>query len=430
MILLQSIILLCLLLLVISCSNFDFFSPSFYFILGFFIISISSSIIFFTSGNDVDVITLFIIVSTLFVFFISEFITSNLVQRRVKRRTIVYNPTLSCCSEYFLGFVAIVSLVTISKQVDNMLSALMLFSTGNADLSLGESSRYCAVHPEMCSDITIGVFGKVGLILTKATTYILALVYLLDKKTDVRRSKIVYCLSFIIVVAFLVQTVLSTNRSIMIYFFIYLLVLWTLVEYHFKRNFIQFYLSFIRKSFFAFSVLAMFFYFSGFLTNKTQGIDFYTIFIGYTGLQLFAFSEFVLSECNGMCASTSHETFISIQGFLIEIGILETFSKVNLPTVNIDVYATNVYTAFRRTISDYGYFFHFVFYSILGGAYGILYGLVKKRPSLFIVSLYSFLMFPLFFSAWEEKFTNSVITLATFIHFVLVYFLLYLKVRK
>ncbi len=177
----------------------------------------------------------------------------------------------------------------------------------------------------------------------------------------------------------------------------------------------------------------LFGFFTGKVTLPTQnpfmasGRNPFEIICHYGGLSLPALSVYLEStflETPYLGASTFHAVYHK----LISLGMEQTDVLLNffhfLPFTNFDGVTTNVYTALRPYIQDYGFWGTCLVMAILGMVYTAMYNYVRlyaKNPVWIVV--YANIAWPLVWIMNEDGFFKGIVQTQT-IYFILLIFLM------
>lgn len=163
----------------------------------------------------------------------------------------------------------------------------------------------------------------------------------------------------------------------------------------------------------------------GFFTGKVRigGRDPFSIVAHYGGLSVPALSVFI--------SSTSLETpyigLTTLWEFYNKLKILGLNLPPNVTFLNFTGFCninTNVYTAMRRYIEDFGYIGMYLLMTVLGMAYTALYNYVKYGTShLIFMAFYAMVALPLFLSINDDLFFAYVVRTTTVYRIVLLGFI-------
>lgn len=222
--------------------------------------------------------------------------------------------------------------------------------------------------------------------------------FTLQKGLKIRK---LYLLSPLVI--YLVFLVFSTGRTELIYLFIYLLTIYFVLLYR-KYNFN----SKINKkiliwSVFSWGLFIIFFFISGEILGRSDSKVFYAI-SRYTGSSLAALNTFFSHPIETKSIYFGQNTLFSIY------SILRKFNK-DIPNFYapyefvyfIDM-RTNIFSAIRRYVEDYGMNGLYSITFFLGAFYGIFFDYVTYKKKNFLLIMYTVYSFPVFEFPIEERF--------------------------
>ena len=224
------------------------------------------------------------------------------------------------------------------------------------------------------------------------------------------RERIVpYSLIGIQLLFFAMCAILSTDRNIVLRFFIYILCLWIFFETFSgsensnKRDFVI-----LLKAVLSVLVVVLLFYALGKLRKNASNFG---RAIGiYGGSGLYNFNLFLLRDNKPMFGES---TFLLLNNTLRSFGLLGGNSS---ETIIVDdfviflskngyVYSSNIYSAMRPYVEDFGYFGVILFPFIMGIFFEILYMFAKKYRYGFAWVFYAFMIYPVvYFTVLEQCF--------------------------
>lgn len=238
----------------------------------------------------------------------------------------------------------------------------------------------------------------------------------------------IHMFRFLVPVAIYIPILIVTaGRQDFLYLAIFILVS-TIFLYQSKYNFD------VRKSykvlgflFLCFCAFLIFFFVSGILSGKIQaGMSPVKVLAHYAGTNISALDVFINQVTIPDDQYIGQITLTKIYNNLRSFGIDVPEKNVYISTfVFFSGISTNVYTAFRRYIQDYGYFGCFLIMFILGSLYSSFYGILKYRTkSCFLLIVYSTYCYPIFLFCREERFMTSILS-ARCLFTVLIMFLVY-----
>lgn len=189
-------------------------------------------------------------------------------------------------------------------------------------------------------------------------------------------------------------------------------------------------------------IFAVLFFLLGTFTGKTVSADRtpFVIISHYAGLSIPALDVF-LNEPMVVSDHIGSNTLLGVYRVINRFGLHLQEVQIFLPFTQFNGIDTNVYTAMRRYIQDFGYAGTMIIMWLLGTFYtGFYCFIMRKGASPLAIILYAMYAFPLFLSSIDERFFLDVISTSLFyticISWVLYHLLLknplilYKKVRK
>jgi oligosaccharide repeat unit polymerase len=213
---------------------------------------------------------------------------------------------------------------------------------------------------------------------------------------------------------------LTAGRQLFLYFILFSFISLILVlrkEKVIKRNITE--ILIILFSFFGF---LLFFLGVGILNGKINSdLGFLRVIVHYAGINISAFDIYI-NEMNipdsnyiGLMTLSPINAIVNHFGFDLPLGIgyIPLFTDFGGVT-------TNVYTALMRYIFDYGFLGCGIIMFLLGFGYTLFYELiVVENYKNWMVLLYSFISYPIFLLAREERFFNEILASRTVYTFVI-----------
>lgn len=163
-------------------------------------------------------------------------------------------------------------------------------------------------------------------------------------------------------------------------------------------------------------IYLIFFLFLGYLKNGAQ-VRIYDILSKYIGSSIINLDEYINRQ-KVESIYIGEETLYGIYSVIRKFGVDLPERVYHLEQSAI----TNVYTALRRYISDYGYMGLFIIQVYIGSFYSIFYNIVKRQKNGILLILYGWLMQPLAVQAIEET------LMVRYFNTTSVYFIAYLSI--
>lgn len=202
----------------------------------------------------------------------------------------------------------------------------------------------------------------------------------------------------------------STDRNIFLRFIIYAVCLWILFysnsidESRRKKNWHIF-----KYAMILLVVVVTVFYGLGKAKGYTSNFERMIGLYGGSGLYNF---NLYLHDFSGKDLQLGSSTFASLQNTLRALGLIEGTYNDALAvdemiihySYNGYAYASNVYSALRPYLDDFGYAGMLIFPFIMGGFFEILYCLSKKYKYGFAWICYALLIYPLLYFTIAEQF--------------------------
>lgn len=244
---------------------------------------------------------------------------------------------------------------------------------------------------------------------------------------------------FIPVLIYFGNGVLSTGRTVLLRLVIYSLVMFLLLYINNKKLNVRDIAKISRYLLISIVSFIVLFIFLGRLGNKGLYNTPLEYMSYYSGSSIVLFGEYI--EKNDYLwpdSSTNFfgsHTLIGIYNILRLIGFKIPDFEVTLEMSYIPHFYSNVYTAFRRYIQDFGLIGLYLIQFFLGFIYGKLYhGIRKNQDNGLKLILYCATVYPLVESSIEERFFTSILTSTTILEIILLamsyYFLIGKKNRR
>jgi oligosaccharide repeat unit polymerase len=421
--------LLVMFIAVLYLTEYQLLSPSIVLIVGFSMISLASLYLYVNSGITIELTTYLIIMLSILFFMFGE--GSARVTLTSFRRTMPLKSNSISIANYeyripqkIMLVMIFIAIFTCVEQIKYTLEAGKIFFPNGSTLKLIAASRICSVNPLECESVSFNLSAKIGLLLTKSIAYF-SVYLLIFNHSQFKNNRNAYSL-YLLIFIFSVQMLLSTARTGFIYFIIYSFSIWGFYKYSVTPTNKQATKKILKKAIKVFSISCVLFYLLGFFTAKSSSISLVDMLVGYTGFQIFAL-DLYLNNCTGGCVSIGTETFNGVRATLYKLGLINTWIKPTLGFVEFgDGNSTNIYTAIRRVVADFSLTGSFFYFYGIGFFYGILFKNIRLGSnSGFYITMYSMTLFPVFMSAWDERFSN--VMLSNFM--ILNVFILYLFFR-
>ncbi|MFW5442232.1 O-antigen polymerase [Aerococcus urinaeequi] len=401
---------------ILVCSLFvyklDLLSPTII-IVSTFLLSTGVSLI---NANDWNVKisfdTYFVIVFSILLLVIGEFIVRVFFEKRYNQKAIPIlsstNTVMVVPKKKFTIFSIIYTLIVLIWYWYNIRQSVSIVGIGADDTLLGtyrsnRGGQSTLLTFALASVLSIGYYY----------IYMLFEVYFYEKKI-----KYIYLLP---VFFYALITILSSNRIETIYLIIMLIgsfYIFYQKQRNWKMNMTIRLLSTLIISFF---ILLLMFYFLGFLTGKSDNQNLYYTISLYIGSSIPALDSF-LDDFNYSIANFGKETLLGLNNLLENLGLDVGFAEQrflefrrlgSMPT------RTNIYTAFRRILNDYNYLGLFIYQFLVGIVYSWSYQKIKIKDNNINVLLYIFFVRYLIMQFTDERLVLNVFTITTLVQIFL-----------
>jgi hypothetical protein len=193
-------------------------------------------------------------------------------------------------------------------------------------------------------------------------------------------------------------------------------------------------IKFLRNGFIIFLLFLVSFYFLGYLTNKSTDKDMFDYISAYTGGSIPALNDY-LNDFDYNPRNFGSETLTGVDILLDYFGIQGFDTNKNLAFVSFGEAGinTNVYTCYKRLLSDFGYVGMFIVRFLMGILYTyvymrIKYGKYKAGKNLMIV-LYASFFFPIVMQSIDEVFIRSILSISAILQ-ILTFYVLFKVVQN
>ena len=266
---------------------------------------------------------------------------------------------------------------------------------------------------------------------SKAIGYIYIYIYFFNRIFSGKKKLKGNWVNLLPSIIYLVESVLSTSRSQILYFFAGACMIYYLLWLcRYGRVSEEKKIKFIKYGITATVVFCIIFYLLGFLTRKSEAHAFFDNISVYVGGSLVSFNNWLdnFKSCN---AYVGIESFVGIRKIFYRLGLVDYWSVRHLEFTSFGAYSGNVYTAFRRYLSDFGYFGMFVFQMLSTAFFSIMYNKIKKRkkPSGLIV-VYGYIVYAAAMEAIDELLFSAVFEISNLYVFIYGYIVYQLIVKR
>lgn len=295
---------------------------------------------------------------------------------------------------------------------------------GISDTLLG-SYRNISASGEIETNYIVKVFD----LLTNCIAYIFTYV-VINNMIFRKRLKKIYLIPIIL---YILVSILSSSRIQFIFFITYILVLWYIMlqnKYDWHYNFSG---KFIRNGFIFIIVFFIAFYFLGFLTGKSTGINIFNYMSLYIGGSIPALDvrlQYFKYDINNFGVTT----LIGLNNIFKYIGLTDLDLSRNLNFTDIGAaMRTNVYTCYGRLLNDYGYLGMILIRFFMGLVYTDVYMKIKykyyKKNEDLIILLYAFSFHPIVMQAIDETFFKNIISITVLIQ-IIIFYIMFRMLKK
>ncbi|WP_449463510.1 O-antigen polymerase [Streptococcus suis] len=239
-------------------------------------------------------------------------------------------------------------------------------------------------------------------------------------------------INFYNIVLFLITATLSTDRNILLRFFIYALVLWILFFFDINKESMRDINFKIIRSLVIYGIVILI---SLFLAGRIKGYvsDFQRSIGLYGGSGLNNFNLF-LNNFNGQELQWGRVTFNSLRVLVQTFLGIEEYSGLAMFDIPIVfksstgfVYISNVYSALRPFVLDFGYIGMLLFPAMVGIFFEILFSTAINRKFDFSWIFYSATVYSLIYFSIQEQFFARMHLGSLYEIFWLSIFYLYIK---
>ncbi|MEC1771909.1 O-antigen polymerase [Schinkia azotoformans] len=263
----------------------------------------------------------------------------------------------------------------------------------------------------------------------KAIAYVYLFAILYNKiYLNIKKLRISY---YIPIILFLITALLSTSRTHFTQFTVYALIVGFILYYKKYAHISIRNKKIIKAGITGVILFLTLFSILGYSTGRTQSFGALYGVAYYIGGSIPALDNYLNnppSESGYFGSETLYIYYNSLNSYL---NFDAPSFRVNLETINGSNIASNVYTAFRRYIQDYGYIGMCIIVYILGVIYSIAYQSIKLKNKVgFSLIMYAYFFYPIVEFVIEERFFIDIISISTIIEIISMYGFYNLLVRK
>lgn len=165
------------------------------------------------------------------------------------------------------------------------------------------------------------------------------------------------------------------------------------------------------------------FWVTGLASGKIQeGFSFLRVLAHYAGTNISAFDVFLNEMYPTDSQYIGEMTLANIYRNLIVLGMdLPELGVYITQFVQFDGITTNVYTALRRYIQDYGFLGCGMIFFLLGFGYTKCYLYANRRMDNWSILIYASFSYPIFLLAREERFMTNVLSTSTIYQLIVLF---------
>lgn len=278
--------------------------------------------------------------------------------------------------------------------------------------------RYAVEH----QTVSLSRWMTYSLLITQAIAYV-SLYFFISNYLETKKYNFVYLLPCFF---YIPSTILTTDRAALLNLTVYIAVDFSILYLKKEK-----YSSLAKNKILLFCIVSMFAFLSAFLiygnfTGKTVSATRtpFVIFSHYVGLSIPALEKFIeTSPIEDIYIG--HNTLTGIYGPIISLGADFPKTAAFLDFVMFNEIDTNVYTAFRRYIEDYGITGMICLLFFFGIMTTFIYEYIKyKTNNTFLLIMYSSYVWTIVLSFHEEKFLINLINTRVIYSSVLTYLVL------
>jgi len=414
MIFLLVFLLMLLLFFVVLINNYDIMSPPVWVVTGFFISAVGGALNYSIWGDISDKTVGVIVLS------IAPFILGAVLGKRIRLKTnvnLAYRKRNVQNDERHLGKI-LVFVMNIIMLVTAVLYLQFMYQNSLIGGNYGGWQH-------MFSFARIALAGEDALNMGIGLSFLLKLcfgfayvqTYIVIRDIVYHGYKSVNILDACSVFLFLIHAILSGGRTKMLYYVVFITTVASVLSRH-KHNWDKA----SKSAGFKYIILGVFLglaFFWGIdktVRGSVYGTNFelWDQFSKYISSPIYALDVF-LKDPTQMKDFAETETLYPLISIMNKLGANIPFTNNALEFVsygNTETVITNIYTAIRRYIHDYGYIGLCLLMFLQGIIYNACYATIKARRIQGIkLLLYGILVYPVAFYFIEERFLNDLFTL-------------------
>ncbi|MBE9900344.1 O-antigen polymerase [Enterococcus casseliflavus] len=409
------VFLICIFLMAFMLSGGELLSPwvitTGMFILSSFVIVLNS----YKWGTDYDVFAIILICSGLLFFGFGEITSRLIVQQRF-----LNSPQRSTEKHRIIVPVHQLLFVILVMSIILFIDLRATMRAGNSIGSISDITSFLSNSRSALSGdgFSKGIASRL-VVFNKALGYIFT--YICFYNLILFKSRYRLSLYIIPVLIFMGNALISTGRTEFLSFIIYLIMLILILLKSSNRWSVRGTLKVLKIVFFGILLFFILFTFVGRLGGKgiyNSPLDYIYY---YTGSSLYLFNSFV-GNYDGSLHEFGSTTLYGLFNLLNVLGFDIPVGEVALEMSYIPHFYSNIYTAYRRYIQDYGIIGLLIIQYFLGLLYGGIFEKIRKfNLSNFTVILYCAQFFPIIEMVIEERFMVKILTSTNFLFLLLLY---------
>lgn len=300
----------------------------------------------------------------------------------------------------FMLVITILDAIDIMSMVSGSISGVLSIISGARQAVYGGAS----IHHNF--------FVQQGIYISRALAYVYIFLFIY-KKNNHQKTRFT---ELIPILFYFLQAILSTGRTE----FIYIIYGWLSIDYLTKSRFNQWAkdidFKFSKKIIFAILVfMTIFLMLANIRSASGYRVKAFETISTYTGSSIIALDTYIQSK--GIYSTANffgEETMSLFHSVMSTLGISNYSSVATLYPVNIGLDSgtiTNIFTAIRRYLHDYGVYGALLIFLAEGFFYGKLFSRLKRKNDPFLsIILYAFISYPIVELSIEERFFSNFIT--------------------
>ena len=432
---LQLVIIIGLILIGYNKHHGDFLSPSLICMYMYLISTLAALMASFLNGTDISflsmIITSMFLISILLGNLFAERVYIKYGRHNFEKKTSEY--TLNEEKQIpILGMVILLAIAVISLYLYYLQVYRFSVLHGNS-FGISLMLKYYRLGINSGDSIQLSFWMTQSLQLCRFFSYIMF--YILTNNILYRRKFSARYILYIayVIIALIIYSLSSSRGGFINYISAYLIIYFIILAKKNEWNF-----SLILKTSLRYSILAMLLFFAIFTflgngTGKTaQSGGAVQQALLYVGGSIKSFSLYVSDFFFPNIMEGGLESFSGIYGILNRFGAgLSTNANLEFCSLGNGI-TTNVYTAVRRYMNDFGVFGAMIMGFLIGLFYGTMYKNVKKDQKSFSFRLlfYAASIYPLFYISIDEMFLRGIFSMNTIYMIIYFYLIWLIFIRK